>query len=127
MFEIDPKSRKSISEQITDNIKELIISGVIVPGKKMLSVRDLAGQLTVNPNTVQKAYKTLEQTGYIYTSPGRGTFAADPKTLRVSKDDIEKAKISIGESLDKLYFLGLSKSDAEQIIADMLHERGEWK
>ena len=74
MFAIDLKSRKPISRQIIDNIKELIVSGVLAEDEKLPSVREMASYLTVNPNTVQKAFRILEQQGYIYMSPGRGTF-----------------------------------------------------
>ena len=127
MFEIDLKSRKVISEQIIDNIKELIVSGVMVPGEKMPSVRELAGRLTVNPNTVQKAYSALEQQGYIYTSAGRGTFVEDPGAARISEHDVELARSEVEEAVSKLYYLGISKDDARKMIGEILDGRGEWK
>ena len=77
MFLIDLKSRKAIYEQIVDNFKRLIITGVLPPESKMPSVRELAAQLTVNPNTVQKAYRALEIQGYCYTVLGQGNFVAE--------------------------------------------------
>ena len=68
MFQLDLKSRKSIYEQVVDNLKEMIISGVLKSGEKLPSVRELSRMLTVNPNTVQKAYRELERQGYVYTS-----------------------------------------------------------
>ena len=56
MFQIDSKSRKSIYEQVIDNIKELIMRNVLPPQSKLPSVRELSKQLLINPNTVQKAY-----------------------------------------------------------------------
>ena len=65
MFELDLRSRKSIYEQITDNLKELIMTGKMPFGTKLPSVRELSKQISVNPNTVQKAYRELERQGYI--------------------------------------------------------------
>ena len=76
MFQIDLKSRKSIYEQVIDNVKELIVTGVLPAESKLPSVRELSKTLTVNPNTVQKAYRELEHQGYIYTVTGLGCFVA---------------------------------------------------
>ena len=74
MFQIDLKSRKAIYVQIIDNFKRLIVTGVLQPDDKVPSVRDLAQTITVNPNTVQKAYRELESQGYFYTVLGQGSF-----------------------------------------------------
>ena len=78
MFQIDLKSRQAIYEQVMDNFKRLIVTGVVKQGEKVPSVRDMAKSLTINPNTVQKAYRELENQGYIYTVPGQGSFIAAP-------------------------------------------------
>ena len=70
MFQIDLKSRKSIYEQVIDNVKELIVTGVLPAESKLPSVRELSKTLTANPDTVQKAYRELEHQGYIYTVTG---------------------------------------------------------
>ena len=127
MFELDLKSRKAISDQIIDMIKELIVSGVICTGSKLLSVRELAAELTVNPNTVQKAYRVLEQQGYIYTSPGRGTFVSDKEEIAATPGEIDAAKKHLEESINKLYLLGISKSEAKKIIDDEISKRSSWK
>ena len=77
MFAIDLKSRKPISRQIIDNIKELIVSGVLAEDEKLPSVREMASYLTVNPNTVQKAFRILEQQGYIYSFFFMGNVPSD--------------------------------------------------
>ncbi len=126
MFAIDLKSRKSISEQIVDQIKELIVTGVMEPGEKMPSVRDLAGELTVNPNTVQKAYRLLEQQGFLYTAQGRGTFAADPEEIAASREDVSRAKAMLRDGLDQLYYLGVSRKETEKMIDELITEREDW-
>ncbi len=74
MILIDYKSRKPIYEQIIDNIKSLVVSGVLKRDEQLPSVRQLAQQLAINPNTIQKAYAELERQGVIYSLKGRGSF-----------------------------------------------------
>ena len=74
MILIDYKSRKPIYEQIIDNVKELIVSGVLERDEQLPSVRQLAQELAIKPNTIQKAYAELERQGVIYSLKGRGSF-----------------------------------------------------
>ena len=74
MIFIDYKSRKPIYEQLVDNIKSLIVSGVLQRDDQLPSVRQLAQELAINPNTIQKAYTELELQGVIYSLKGRGSF-----------------------------------------------------
>lgn len=74
MILIDYKSRKPIYEQIIDNIKNLVVSGVLQRDEQLPSVRQLAQELAINPNTIQKAYAELERQGVIYSLKGRGSF-----------------------------------------------------
>ena len=77
MFKIDMRSRTPIYEQIIDSIKELVVKGVLIPGERLPSVRDMAKEMTLNPNTVQKAYQELERQGIISTLRGKGTFISE--------------------------------------------------
>ncbi|MBR4960828.1 MAG: GntR family transcriptional regulator [Clostridia bacterium] len=70
---VDLRDRKQLYEQLIDNIRKLILSGEIKPGEKLPSVRALAKELSINPNTIQKAYNELERQGVILTLPGRGS------------------------------------------------------
>ncbi len=82
------RSRKQLYEQIIDNIKELILSGELKPDEKLPSVRSLARELGINPNTIQKAYSELERLGIIMTMPGRGSIVlADRDGLRWEKTE----------------------------------------
>lgn len=127
MFELDMKSRKAISDQIIENMKELIVSGVLKPDDRIPSVRELAGQLLVNPNTVAKAYRILEAQGYIFTVKGRGTFVADTRSMPVDSRELKEAETHIRDSINKLYYLGISKERAKEIIDKIVEERGDWK
>ena len=80
MFDIDLMSRTPIYEQLYRKVIELIMKGVLTEQEKLPSVRALATDLGVNPNTVAKAYTLLERDGFIYSLAGRGSFVAKPDT-----------------------------------------------
>ena len=77
MILIDVKSRQPIYEQLYNGIVRLSALGAMLPGEQLPSVRSLAQELGVNPNTVQKAYQLLERDGLIVSAPGKGSFLAD--------------------------------------------------
>ena len=81
MIFIDYKDSRPIYEQIVEKFKELILKGVLAADEQMPSVRSLAMELSINPNTIQKAYAELERSGYIYTVKGRGNFVAGSEKL----------------------------------------------
>lgn len=81
MIFIDYRDARPIYEQVTDRFKMLILRGVLCPDEKIPSVRNLAVDLSINPNTIQRAYSELERQGYIYTVKGKGNFVADDKEL----------------------------------------------
>jgi len=120
LFQIDLKSRKAIYEQVIDNFKRLIVTGVLKQDDKVPSVRDMAKSLTVNPNTVQKAYRELENRGYIYTVLGQGSFISAPP---MDGDAKEVAIIydRIGHDVRELLF---RKEPIERII-EFIKERTE--
>ncbi len=112
MFQIDLKSRKAIYEQIVDNFKTLILSSVLKEDEKILSVRDMARELSVNPNTVQKAYRELESKGYIYTVLGQGSFVA-PVSLSLRSEALLSR---LYELLEEMLREGLSKAEIIEAI-----------
>lgn len=127
MFQLDLKSRKSIYEQIVDNLKEMIITGVINPEDKLPSVRDLSKILTVNPNTIQKAYRALEFQGYIYTVTGLGTFANAPQEKQIDEGMVQMIKEKLRSEIKELLYLGMSFTDVQKILEELMAERGGWK
>ena len=76
MIQLNYRDSKPIYEQIKDGLRRLVVSGAVKKDEKLPSVRELATSLSINPNTIQKAYRELEQEGYIYTIAGKGSFAA---------------------------------------------------
>ena len=79
MISLNYRDSRPIYEQIKDGLRKLIVTGAIGTDEKLPSVRSLATQLSINPNTIQRAYNELEGEGYIYSVPGKGSFATgDP-------------------------------------------------
>jgi GntR family transcriptional regulator len=105
MFQIDLKSHKPIYEQIVDNYKRLITSGAMNPDDRVPSVRDMAKALAVNPNTIQKAYRELEQQGYFYTTPGQGNFVS-PAQKRDNTQEIRELYVKLENTARDLLFFG---------------------
>jgi len=109
MFEIDWKSRVPIYKQLVERIKELILKEVLKENEQLPSVRSLSKELTINPNTIQKAYQELEREGYIYSIPGKGNFVAPVKS---------KFKKIVFEA----FFIGISKDELIKLIEEIEKE-----
>lgn len=114
MIFIDYQSRTPIYEQIVERFQLLILKGVLEPGSQMPSVRSLAMKLSINPNTIQKAYAILEQQGYIYPVKGRGNFISDASLLIRQKKahylhDMEQMLLGAKE-------LGITEADCQTLI-----------
>ena len=95
MVHLDYRDARPIYTQITDGFREQIIAGVLQPGDKMSSVRELAAELTINPNTIQRAYRELESQGWIASVAGKGSFVqgvpkADPVQLQALLTDFDR-------------------------------------
>ena len=76
MLSLDFRDARPIYEQVKDGLRRLMVTGVIREGEKLPSVRAMASTLAINPNTIQRAYESLEAEGYLYSVPGKGSFAA---------------------------------------------------
>ncbi|WP_394926126.1 GntR family transcriptional regulator [uncultured Robinsoniella sp.] len=88
MIIVDYKDRRPIYEQIVEKFQMLIVKGVMEPDSQMPSVRKLAMDLSINPNTIQKAYTQLEQQGFIYPVKGKGNFVTGDRNLLVQKKKV---------------------------------------
>lgn len=123
MIIIDYKDRRSIYEQIIDRYKELILKGILKPDTQLPSVRNLAIELSINPNTIQRAYSELEKKGYIYSVKGKGSFIADNNRL------MQEKKEEVLELLNKLVreakCLGISEDELTGRIRDEYKEDNE--
>lgn len=85
MITIDYQSKLPLYEQIAERFQTLILRGVLFPGSQMPSVRSLAVELSINPNTIQKAYSLMEQKGFIFSVKGKGNYVADSTELARQK------------------------------------------
>ncbi len=113
MFDIDLMSRTPIYEQLYRRVIELVIKGVLTEQDKLPSVRALATELSVNPNTVAKAYALLERDGIIYSLAGRGSFIAKPDTLLAHEHVLADFDIAVNHALE----VGITKEQ----LCDRIH------
>ncbi len=123
MVKLDYKNDKPLHEQITQGIKELIISGVLMTDEQLPSVRELSVSLTVNPNTVQRAYRTLEADGIIYSIRGKGNFVA--KVPEADKARLDALYSVLKDTLKELAFYGEAKERIENVVKNIYEERNE--
>lgn len=120
MIVIDYKDTRPIYEQIVERFKMLILKGVMREGEQMPSVRSLAMELSINPNTIQKAYAELERQGFIYNVKGRGNFvAADGNLMEERRQEYLQQIIALARELLEI---GMTKEELLQGIASGLGE-----
>ena len=111
MIQVNYRDARPIYEQIMDGFKKQIIGGILAKDEKLPSVRELATMLTINPNTISKAYRELEHEGYVYTAQGRGCFVAGVPEKNEKK--IKELKESLKQIVEELKFLGVRKEDVD--------------
>ena len=121
MILIDYKDSRPIYEQVTERFIELILKGVLQGDSQMPSVRSLAMDLSINPNTIQKAYMELERRGFIYSVKGRGSFVSDSAKLLGEK------KLSFLEEIKKLGAEAVSYGVTKQEIIKTIEGINEGK
>ncbi len=118
MFELDIRSRKPIYEQLVERLKELIITEVLKTDEQLPSVRTLAQQLTINPNTIQKAYRELEIQGYIYSIKGKGSFVS-PANDSQNTEKLLKVKNDLMKLLSEAMYLGITADELIEVIKEV--------
>ncbi|NLK75528.1 MAG: GntR family transcriptional regulator [Clostridiales bacterium] len=120
MIVIDYKDRRPIYEQIVERFQELILKGVLEADSQLPSVRNLAMELSINPNTIQKAYSELERQGYIYSVMGKGSFiAVTDRLIKKKKEEILDAASQLVK-LAKEY--GVTKDEFTRVIIEGFKE-----
>ncbi|SDY97887.1 GntR family transcriptional regulator [Tindallia californiensis] len=123
MFELDLRSRIPIYEQLVERIKEMIITELLKSDEQLPSVRSLAQQLTINPNTIQKAYRELEKQGYVYTVQGRGNFVS-PVMEKMQKEKKEELRRELKKLMAEAFYLGMDQKDMHQMIDEVMEQQG---
>ena len=117
MIHLDFRDSRPIYEQVKDGFRHLIIQEVMKRDEKLPSVRELATSLTINPNTIQRAYRELEQEGYVYTIPGKGSFVACvPETDGRRKKELLEY---FDKTVKELKFLGMSPEELMERIRNV--------
>ena len=119
MILIDYKDRRPIYEQVIEKFQQIILCGILSPGDSMPSVRSLAMELSINPNTIQRAYQELEREGYIYSVKGKGSFVSDTKLAAAHKRNEQQKELNAYVS--KVLSTGIT----EQELAEMLQSAVE--
>ena len=115
MIVIDYSNRRPLYEQITERFKQLIVKGILLPGDQMPSVRGLAMELSINPNTIQRSYQELERQGFIYSAKGKGSFVSQ------SREYLEEQKQRTLDELKACIMKAVElQMDPEELIAQTI-------
>ena len=123
MIRIDYQDKRPIYEQVTEKLQNLLVKGVMVADEKLPSVRALAMELSINPNTIQRSYTELEKAGFIYTVKGRGNFVSDRKIWL--SDEKEEVLRRIKESIFAAIDLGVSRDEIKEYVVTCCEEGKE--
>ena len=110
MIQVDLKSRVPLYLQVVQSIKSDIINGNLQADEKLPSVRELSAELVINPNTIQKAFRSLEQEGFLYSLPGKGNYVMKLDAVK-RKEQQERLLKDISILVKKAYYLGLNKAE----------------
>lgn len=124
MLRIDPRSSTPIYEQIELGIKELILKGALKAGEKLPSVREMSSMLTINPNTISKAYGELEREGIIETLRGKGTFITDNYKGKVDEKKMEYITSELKKLILEANYSGVNKEEFMTLTLQIFSELG---
>lgn len=116
LIQIDYQDKRPIYEQIMEKLQNLIVRGVMLPDEKMPSVRTLAIDLSINPNTIQKAYQELERLGYIYTVKGRGNFVSSSSNWEQSRK--EEFWLGLQDAISELKTMGVGRGEIIDFVVE---------
>jgi len=125
MIILDYRDSRPIYEQVVEKFKMLILKGVLQQDEKMPSVRNLAMELSINPNTIQRAYATLESQGYIYTVKGKGNFVSDKASL--IKDYQKEISSQLNEVCKQAASAGMGREEFMTLVNESVAAIGEWR
>ena len=117
MLSLNYRDSQPIYGQIKDGLRRLIVTGALEPDEKLPSVRALAIDLAINPNTIQRAYAELEREGFIYSVAGKGSFAAEPDRA----DTLERKSLLIDrlrEIIAELRFLQVTDAELTALMGE---------
>lgn len=125
-IQIDAASRQPIYRQLMVQVREAVARGRLQPGERLPSVRELSSRLVVNPNTVARGYRELEQEGLLNTRPGKGVFIAEPKTDLTKRARMRRFQELLDEFLTEAVHLGLTGDEVVSAVTSRA-EGFEWQ
>ena len=114
MIILDYKDRRPIYEQVAEKLEELMLLGILGENEPLPSVRSLAMELSINPNTIQRAYAELERQGYIYTVKGKGSCVAENSVMKEKRK--KDLLIQVSEVIDEAIRLGISGEEIKNMV-----------
>ena len=120
MLTLNYRDSRPIYEQIKDGLRRMIVTGAMKQDEKLPSVRSLATQLSINPNTIQRAYNELEAEGYIYSVAGKGSFASGT----ADADAARRASLTgdLRKLMGELRYLGVTAEEAMTLIKEVYEQ-----
>lgn len=124
MFSIDPMSRCPVYEQLIDQIERYILTGILPPSSQLPSVRSLSFELSVNPNTIQKAYSDLDARKIIFSVPGKGCFVSE-NAKELLGEYRRKKLADLGNAVNELKIAGIGREEIIEIIDTVYGERSK--
>ena len=114
MIILDYKDRRPIYEQVAEKLEELMLLGILGENEPLPSIRSLAMEQSINPNTIQRAYAELERQGYIYTVKGKGSFVAENSVMKEKRK--KDLLIQVSEVIDEAIRLGISGEEIKNMV-----------
>lgn len=126
MYQINIFNRKPIYEQLIEQTERLIMTGLLTEEEQLPSVRSLSVDLSVNPNTIQKAYAELDRRGLTYVIPGKGNFVSAQAKERIRQTKLSQTG-TFAMSVRELAMAGFRKEEVMQCVEDAFRKEGEKK
>ena len=124
MFIIDPMSQQPVYEQLVDEVERFVLTGILKSDSPLPSVRSLSVSLSVNPNTIQKAYSELTSRGVVFSVPGKGCFVSSDAVELIGKAQRVRLK-NLKEIAEELCLAGISKEELFDVISTVYNREEE--
>lgn len=118
MFNIDAMSRTPVYEQLIQQVEILVLTGIMKSGDKMPSVRSLSGELSINPNTIQKAYAELDRKGLITSVPGKGSFISED-AISIIWNDKREQTTELKDIIKEMKLAGVGKAEIIALVEEV--------
>ena len=122
MIILDYRDRRPIYEQIVERFQELMVSGVMEEDSQLPSVRSLAMELSINPNTIQRAYAELDRQGYIYSVKGKGSFVAEKNLDLIREKRLQELEEHLQAAVELAKTCGISERELQEMLRILIEE-----